>query len=171
MRRSLPTFLCVALSTGLAACDQSVEGPSTDDEMALYNFRAAHIPAVPNYPGNGDLTMTRASSSSSSGGGGDVVFDFDLINNAVYRDDGSLVSVKTGDTLNGNDGSVCTFGTAGIFATLSAADGSIMYSALGPWVFDGEIEEALDVLNPPKPGAPKRKKKPTAEQADDEFWE
>lgn len=41
----------------------------------------------------------------------------------------------------------------------------------GRLVFDGEIEEALDVLNPPKPGAPKRKKKPTAEQADDEFWE
>lgn len=140
MRRSLPTFLCIALATGLSACDEPVDGPSTDDEQELYEFRGAPAPANL----DGDLTMTRASK-----GGGDII-DFDLINNAVYRGgDGALVGELNGDTLSDGSGTdVCTIGSDGTFTTLSDASGVVLYSTLGKWVFSGDVD--IDGLTPPE---------------------
>lgn len=145
MRRSLPTFLCVALGTGLSACDEPVDGPTTDDELALYDFRGAATPAIPNYPGNGDLTVTRANANAGGGGGGGgggINFDFDIINNAVARaaDGAFVVEVDGNDILSPAGEVLCSIRRNGLFRTLSAADDSVLYSSLGPWVFDGSVE-------------------------------
>lgn len=152
MRRSLPTFLCVALATGLSACDEeSVEGPSTDDELALfgYDFRSAAPPAIPGYPGDGNLTVLRASSSSSgsnSSGGGDIIL-FDLVNTAVYSRTGAQVATLSDTAISSTSGaSTCSITSDGGFTRLRNADGVVLYSAAGPWVFAGNPD--IDGMNP-----------------------
>ncbi|MEX1368384.1 MAG: hypothetical protein AB1Z98_34955 [Nannocystaceae bacterium] len=152
MRRSLPTFLCVALATGLSACDEeSVDGPSTDDELALfdYDFRSGGPPAIPGYPGNGNLTVQRASSSSggsSGSGGGDIIL-FDLVNTAVYSRTGAQVATLSDTSISSTSGAgTCSIDSDGGFTRLRNADGVVLYSAAGPWVFSGNPD--ISGMNP-----------------------
>lgn len=140
MQRFLPTFLCVALATGLSACDSGpVDSPSTDEEQTLFdfNFRSNPAPAIPGYPGDGDLTITR--NSAAGAGGGDIIV-FEHIN--VLDQSGSRVVGLTSDAIYSKSGDtvLCTRSTDGAFHKLSNTDGTVLYSAAGPWVFEGDAE-------------------------------
>ncbi|MEM7154961.1 MAG: hypothetical protein AAF799_19090 [Myxococcota bacterium] len=145
MQRFLPTFLCVALATGLAACDPEPVGPSTDEEQSLFdfNFRSTPSPAIPGYPGDGDLTIIR--NSNAGAGGGDIIV-FEHIN--VLDQSGSRVVGLTNDAIYSETGDtvLCTRSTEGAFHKLSDANGTVLYSAAGPWVFEGDAD--VDGMNP-----------------------
>lgn len=137
MRRILPALLCVAASTGLAACDQEpVSGPSNDDEQALFDvMRAAQ--GGQGALADGDVALSRP--AGGNGGGGDiVVFD---INGAVARDaTGTTIQVLTDTTIAAPDGGpvLCTKTMAAGFSQLRDADGDVLFSTVGPFVFDGQ---------------------------------
>ncbi|MCX4244475.1 hypothetical protein [Paraliomyxa miuraensis] len=137
MRRLLPLFLCVA-ATGLTACDdQPVSGPTNDDEQALYDFRKAGQGNGNGNPflANGDVSLSR------EGGGGGIIIDFDIVDTAAYDRNGTQIQQLSNDAISSPDGAVlCTRTSANGFVQLRDADGDVLLSTIGPFVFDGEVE-------------------------------
>jgi len=123
---------------GLSACDSANEptGPSTDDEFELFDIEFRASPAIPGYPGDGDITVTRE--SAGGGGGGDNVL-VDLIGNAAYTRTGDLaMTLTTNTTLAAPTGEMlCTVQQDGVLTQLVDSNGTVLYSAIGRWVFDG----------------------------------
>lgn len=146
MRRILPLLLCAATTT-LPACDQEPVGgpPTTDDEQALYDFRALPtIDEIPGYLGNGDITISTASKGNGGNDGGVDIILWDVVG-VVARDSSgadiqlfvgeSIVSPTTGDTM-------CTAAPSqdGVFKQLRDAEGTVLFSTMGVWTFDGAPE-------------------------------
>ncbi len=143
MRRLLPVLFCVAASTGLAACDQEpVSGPTTDEELELFNVaRAANGNGNGNgNGGDGDLTLSRP--AGGNGGGGDIIV-FDIVGITARNGVGATVQVVTESQISSPDGQLlCTKATQGAFTQLRDADGDVLFSSLGPFVFDGQPDLA-----------------------------
>jgi len=121
---------------GLSACDSANKptGPSTDDEFELFDIEFRASPAIPGYPGDGDITVTR---ESAGGGGGDNVL-FDLIDDTAYTRTGEPAATMAGTTLAAPSGeSSCTIQQQGAFTQLLDDGGTVLYSSIGRWVFDG----------------------------------
>lgn len=141
MRRLLPVFFCVVASTGLTACDdQPVSGPSTDEEQALYDVRAAPFPnGIPGFF-DGDVELRRP--AGGGGGGGDILV-FDIVDAAAYDANGVQVQSLTDGGIASPGGEVlCTKTSSGGFVQLRDADGDVLFSSIGPFVFDGQPELA-----------------------------
>lgn len=144
MRRLLPLSLCVATSIGLMACDdQPVSGPSTAEEQALYDFRAGpEIPDhIPGYDGNGDITISRGSSANGNGDdAGDIIL-WDIVEGVVFNRYGittmNLVGESIVDPASGTTMCTTTTSQDGLFKELRDEDGTVLYSAMGLWTFDG----------------------------------
>lgn len=148
MRRLFPAFMCFAMAAGLSACDnEPTSGPSTPEEEELYNFRAAVFPPIENLPGNGDISLFQPSAepvpaSAEPTGGGDIIV-WDFIGVAVYGRTENLVMSVQGTTMVGSSGgTTCSAQPHGLFTELKDSDGAVVYSALGPWVFDGRPQLA-----------------------------
>lgn len=140
MRRLLPLFLCVAASTGLTACDEPVSGPSTEDQQALYDeVRAAPFPALPGLA-DGDVELRRP--AGGGGGGGDILV-FDIVDSVSRNANGSLIQTLSDTSIAGPDGAVlCTKTQSGGFVQLRDADGDVLLSSVGPFVFEGQPQLA-----------------------------
>jgi len=138
MRRLLPVALCVAASTGLMACDQeSVSGPTPNDAQDLYDeVRKAPFP-VPAGPAlaDGDVELRR-------GGGGDIVI-FVVEDGVASRADGTPVQFISTDEILSPEGEVlCTQGASGGFVQLRDSEGTVVFSSIGPFVFEGQPQLA-----------------------------
>ncbi len=152
MRTRLSALFCVAAVAGFPACDdQPVSGPTSDDQLALYDFRAGAFPDnLPNYPGDGDIAIVRRASPAPAGDGGadggDIIL-FDIVGASVHDSAGDQIQTLSGASILSADGAtVCSKSTAGIFSELRDANGTVLYSTYGPWVFSGAPQ--LDGLNP-----------------------
>jgi hypothetical protein len=132
MRRLLPILFCVA-STGLAACDQD-SGPTPDDAQALYDeVRAAPFPVPVAF--DTDVELRRS--------GGGVVPDFVIINSVAADDSGTPIQVISNGGIASPDGELlCSFTSSGAFSQLRDADNDVIFSALGPFVFEGQPQLA-----------------------------
>jgi hypothetical protein len=136
MRRLLPALFCVAASTGLTACDQPVSGPTPDDEQELYNeVRKAGggMPAI----ADGDVTLSR----TTLGGQKDPVF---VIQGGSARTALGVVVQDLSDAgISAPGGGIlCTKATVGGFVQLVDADGTVLFSSVGPFVFEGQPQLA-----------------------------
>ncbi len=143
MPTRLPAFLCAALfAVALPACDEhSPTGPQSDDELALFDFRAQSFPdGLPGYPGDGDITIVKTAASSGGNGGvngGDIII-FDIVGASVHDSAGTEIQTLTDYSIKSPTGAtVCSKTTSGIFSELRDSDGSVLYSTYGPWVFAG----------------------------------
>lgn len=117
----------------MACDDQPLSGPTNDDEQALYDFRKAEAPGLVT---DGDLTLSRQGLD-----GGGVIIDFDIVGVAAYDRMGGQVQQLTDDTISSPDGQVlCTRTTNNGFVQLRDADGDVLFSSFGPFVFDGQLD-------------------------------
>lgn len=134
MRRLLPVFFCVAASTGLVACDdEPISGPSTEEEQALYDFRAAGDGPV---LADSDVSLSRP--AGGGGGGGDIVV-FDIIDTAAYSASGEQVQTITDASIRSPEGQLlCTRSFSNGFDQLRDSDGDVLLSTIGPFVFEGQ---------------------------------
>jgi hypothetical protein len=131
MRRLLPVLFCVAASTGLAACDQEpVSGPSPDEEQLLYDAtRSAPGPAL----ADGDVELSQTTVSGQK----DVVFV--IIGSASSTASGVTLQLINANAISSPAGDVlCTKGTSGGFTQLRDGDGDVLFSSVGPFVFEGQ---------------------------------
>lgn len=149
MRRSLPVLSLTAL-TLFAGCDEhGVEGPVTPDQQELFDFdfRSGATPTIPNYPGDGDLTVneTSAAGPGDDSDGEDIVIVIISGSNVMSRT-GSTVATVSDDVIVASSGSRCTKQTSGSFTELRDDSGTVLYSTAGPWVFSGapDIEGLSD---------------------------
>ncbi|MEM9461526.1 MAG: hypothetical protein AAGF11_45600 [Myxococcota bacterium] len=145
MRRILPLSLCVA-TLSLTACDQApVDGPpTTDDEQALHDFRASTFPdEIPGYEGNGDITLRRASSNGGGDGGVDIIL-WDVVGVTAKSSNGTVVQQYADETIiapeTGETMCTTTISSDGLFKELRDADGTVLFSSMGLWTFDGAPE-------------------------------
>lgn len=138
MRRLLPALFCVAATTGLTACDQPVSGPTPDDEQELYDeVRKAAAPANPALA-DGDVALSRP----SNGGGGDIII-FDIVDSVSRNAAGTAIQSLTDVSISAPDGQVlCTRDQSGGFVQLRDADGDVLLSSIGPFVFEGQPQLA-----------------------------
>lgn len=138
MRRLLPVFFCVAASTGLTACDdEPVSGPSTQEEQALYDFRAAPFPNGISGLADGDVELRRPAGGT---GGGDIVV-FDIVGVAARDASGQPLQLLSDDAIASPEGEVlCTRSSDNGFTQLLDADGDVLFSSVGPFVFEGMPE-------------------------------
>lgn len=142
MRRILPFFLCAATFT-LSACDQEpVSGPpTTDDQQALYDFRTLPIPEIPGYLGNGDITLSRAAGNGGGDGGDLDIILWDVVGVASRDSSGTVIQQFAGETiLDPQTGQMlCTTTTSddGLFKQLRDAQGTVLFSSMAVWTFDG----------------------------------
>jgi hypothetical protein len=139
MRRLLPVLFCAATSTGLAACDQEPVGPHPDDEQVFYDAAraAGGFPGAPAFA-DGDMTLSRPAGGGGDGGGGDIIV-FDIVDSVARDADGLTIQVLTTDSIASPNGDVlCTKTQSGGFAQLRDADGDVLFSTVGPLVFDGQ---------------------------------
>jgi hypothetical protein len=137
MRRLLPLLLCVAASTGLAACDHEPDdGLTPDQEQALYDAMRAAPNANPGGLADGNVELRRP--AGDGGGGADIVI-FDIVD-AVARDsDGLTIQTLTDSSIMSPTGQVlCTKASSGVFMQLRDSDGDVLLSVLGPLVFEGQ---------------------------------
>lgn len=135
MRRLLPVLFCVAASTGLAACDQEpVSEPTPDEEQLLYDVtRSAAGPAL----ADGDVALSRAAVSGQK----DVVFV--IIGSSSSTAAGVQIQILSANAIASPAGEVlCTSGSSGGFVQLRDADGDVLLSSIGPFVFDGQPQLA-----------------------------
>lgn len=146
MRRLLPFSLCVATLT-LTACDHApVDGPpSTDDEQALYDFRASTFPdEIPGYLGNGDITLRRASNGGGGDGGDFDIILWDVVGATAQDNSGTVVQQYANETIlspqTGQTMCSTTISSDGLFKELRDGDGTVLFSAMGLWTFDGAPE-------------------------------
>jgi hypothetical protein len=137
MRRLLPVFLCVAASTGLTACDQEpVSAPKTPEEQALFDAPRAAPFALPDLA-DGDVSLSRPA-GGGGGGGADIVV-FDILGVESRNANGTTIQVLSATTIASPDGVVlCNKTTSGAFTQLRDADGDVLFSSLGFFVFEGQ---------------------------------
>lgn len=111
-------------------CACSFEGDS-DSDGDVYRDGAA-------YPGDGDLTLYDGPSAESE----DCVI-YDLVGTGVQAaglPGSPTVMVLAGDTITDADGTaLCTITTHPSGAAKLSSGGETLYTAVGPWVFTGQI--------------------------------
>lgn len=139
MRRLLPVLFCVAATTGLTACDdQPVSGPTPDDEQELYDAVRAAPFNVPPALADGNVELRRP----AGGGGGDIII-FDIVDSVSRNAAGAAIQTLTDVSISAPDGQLlCTRGTSGGFVQLRDADGDVLLSSIGPFVFEGQPQLA-----------------------------
>jgi hypothetical protein len=154
MRRLLPILLCVAASTGLPACDQeSVSEPTTDQEQALYDAARASPFNVPPGLADGDVSLSRP--AGDDGGGGDIIV-FIILDSVARNALGEPIQLLSDGEITDPDGVLlCTKGTSGGFTQLRDSDGDVLFSSVGPFVFEGQpmlagknpVQQAVELAN------------------------
>ncbi len=152
MRRLLPVFFCVAASTGLLACDQPVSEPDSDEALTLYDAARAAPFNVPAGFADGDVALSRPAGGS---GGGDIVV-FDIIDAVARASDGEPIQLLSDNKIESPDGELlCTRANVGGFVQLRDADGTVLLSSVGPFVFEGQpnlagknpVQQAAELAN------------------------
>jgi hypothetical protein len=133
MRRLLPALLCVAASTGLTACDQPV---SPDDERELYN-EVRKAPAPMPKLADGDVILSRTTLEGQK----DPVFV--IVGQSARTSLGLPIQALSDSDIASPDGELlCTKGSSGGFVQLVDADGTVLLSTVGPFVFEGQPDLA-----------------------------